>query len=109
MNILPPPDRKLFKGTEESLDALLTLTGTKNYSKLGSFVRYSGSAEFDARYVQTTQAIFDANDLGRAPVEAIYRKAMRKLQNRTAKKMMSNTGKFLSKTSHLEEALMKAG
>lgn len=109
MGTLGSADRALFAETEESLAALLELTGTQNYSKAGKFVRYSGTAEFDARYVQTTQAIFDANDLGRAPVEAVYRKAMGRIRNKTAKKMMNNTGKFLSKTSHLEEALVKSG
>lgn len=109
MDSLGSADKALFKNTEESLNALLELTGTANRNVASRFVRYSGSAEFDARYVQTTQAIFDANDLGRAPVEFVYRKAMQRIRRRTAKKMMSNTGKFLSKTSHLEEALIKAG
>ncbi len=76
--------------------------GFKN--ELKQVMMNPGSAKFNDWIVQPTQAIFDPNDLGRAPVEAAYRKL-----KDTLSKLFKGIGKTIKKADSIEDAFVKTG
>lgn len=74
-------------------------------------IRYLGSKKFNERWVQNLQLI-DPNDMGRAPVEFIYRKLKGRIDKYFNKRIVAKTRKierFFKGTYKLEKAFVKSG
>lgn len=67
-------------------------------------VKSPSSNEFNDMVVQPTQAIFDAGDLGRAPIEAAYKKLSKYFS-----KYFKRLGKVWNKVDKLEDIFVKEG
>lgn len=89
------PQQALYAGRKEAKD---------NANRMLRALRNPGSTQFNDYVVQPLQAVFDANDAGRAPVEALY-KVIKKSFNKDASKAIQT----LKKAKTLEDAFVKAG
>lgn len=78
-------------------------SGVKYLKDFIKALKKPSSREFNDKVVQPIQAIFDANDLGRAPVEAAYRKLKQVIS-----KAFHNKN-ILKKAATFEEAFEKSG
>lgn len=105
---ISPEDAKLFENGQQLLEAFLLSNG-KYQSTAAKFTRFFGSKKFNDYVVQPTQAIFDPGDLGRAPVEFIYRRAKAKIEKIITAQALKKGEKLLAKFNNIEETMIAAG
>lgn len=94
-------------------DIIFAATGNRDARLVQRVIKYTGSGKFNDKWVQPLQAIFDPNDLGRAPIEYAYklikRKFEKKFENKIIKRAEEAGIKNIKKWKNLDEAAIASG